>query len=44
MREVAEKYIRIVQDMYEGARINPGKKQCRIPVVVGLHQGSSLSP
>ena len=42
-----EKYVKLVQDMYEGA-----KTQIRssvgltgwIPVRVGLHQGSALSP
>ena len=42
-----EKYVMIVQDMYEGARtrvkISVGITYM-IPVGVGLHQGSSLSP
>ena len=42
-----EKYVMIVQDMYEGARtrvkISVGITDM-IPVGVGLHQGSSLSP
>ena len=42
-----EKYVIIVQDMYEGARtrvkISVGITDM-IPVGVGLHQGSSLSP
>ena len=49
MREksVPEKYVRIVQDMYEGARTqirsSVGETEW-IQVKVGLHQGSSLSP
>ena len=49
MREkgVPEKYVTIVQNMYEGARTrvksNVGLTDM-IPVGVGLHQGSSLSP
>ena len=49
MREkgVLEKYIRIVQDMYEGAhtkvRSSVGLTE-KFSVNVGLHQGSSLSP
>ena len=49
MREkgVPDKYLMIVQDMYEGARTrvksNVGLTDM-IPVGVGLHQGSSLSP
>ena len=49
MREkgVPEKYIMIVQDMYEGARTRVKSSvglTDMIPVGVGLHQGSSLSP
>ena len=49
MREkgVPEKYVMIVQDMYEGARTrvksSVGLTET-IPVGVGLHQGSSMSP
>ena len=49
MREkrVPEKYVRIVQDMYESARTrirsSVGETE-GIQVKVGLHQGSSLSP
>ena len=42
-----EKYVMIVQDMYEGARTrvkNSVGITDMIPVGVGLHQGSSLSP
>ena len=45
MRE--KKYVMIVQDMYEGARTrvnNSVELTDKIPVGVGLHQGSSLSP
>ena len=47
MREkgVPEKYLMIVQDMYEGARTRVKSRvgiTCMIPV--GLHQGYSLSP
>ena len=44
---VPEKYVMIVQDMYEGAttRIQSSVGLTdKIPVGVGLHQGSSLSP
>ena len=49
MREkgVSEKYVMIVQDMYEGARTRVKSSvgiTDMIPVGVGLHQGSSLSP
>ena len=49
MREkgVPEKYVMIVQDMYEGARTRVKSSvgiTDIIPVGVGLHQGSSLSP
>ena len=49
MREkgVPEKYVMIVQDMYEGARTRVKTRvglTGMIPVGVGLHQGSSLSP
>ena len=49
MREkgVPEKYVMIVQDMYEGARTRVKSSvglTDMIPVGVGLHQGSSLSP
>ena len=49
MREkgVPEKYVTIVQDMYEGARTRVKSSvglTDMIPVGVGLHQGSSLSP
>ena len=49
MREkgVPEKYVMIVQDMYEGARTRVKSRvgiTDMIPVGVGLHQGSSLSP
>ena len=49
MREKGEhdKYVMLVQDMYEGARtrvkISVGLTD-KIPVGVGSHQGSSLSP
>ena len=42
-----EKYVMIVQDMYEGARTRVKSSvgiTDIIPVGVGLHQGSSLSP
>ncbi|XP_063601122.1 uncharacterized protein LOC134777215 [Penaeus indicus] len=46
-RNVSEKYIRLVQDMYEGAttqaRSSVGLTE-KFSVAVGLHQGSSLSP
>ncbi len=46
-KEVAEKYVRMVQDMYGGARTqvqtSVGLTE-KIEVKVGLHQGSSLSP
>ena len=44
---VPEKYVMIVQDMYEGARTRVKSSvglTDKIPVAVGLHQGSSLSP
>ena len=44
---VPEKYAMIVQDMYEGARTRVKSSvglADMIPVGVGLHQGSSLSP
>ena len=49
MREkgVPEKYLRIVQDMYEGTRTRIKSSvglTDKITVSVGLHQGSSLSP
>lgn len=49
MREkgVLEKYVRIVQDMYEGARTQVRSSvglTDKFLVRVGLHQGSSLSP
>ena len=49
MREkgVPEKYVMIVQDMYEGARTRVKSRvgiTDMIPVGVGLHKGSSLSP
>ena len=42
-----EKYVMIVQDMYEGARTRVKSSvglTDKIPVGVWLHQGSSLSP
>ena len=42
-----EKYVRIVQDMYEGARTQVKSSvglTDKIPVGIGLHLGSSLSP
>ena len=42
-----EKYVMIVQDMYEGARTRVKSSvglTAKIPVGVGLHQGSSLIP
>ena len=42
-----EKYVMILQDMYEGARTRIQSSvglTAMIPVGVGLHQGSSLSP
>ena len=42
-----EIYVMIVQDMYEGARTRVKSSvglTDKIPVAVGLHQGSSLSP
>ena len=42
-----EKYVRTVQDMYEGARTRVKSSvglTDKIPVGVGLHQGTSLSP
>ena len=42
-----EKYVMIVQDMYEGARTRVKSSvgiTDMIPVGVGLHQGYSLSP
>ena len=44
---VPEKYVMIVQDMYEGARTRVKSSvgiTDMMPVGVGLHQGSSLSP
>ena len=44
---VPEKYVMIVQDMYEGLRTRIQSSvglTDKIPVGVGLHQGSSLSP
>ena len=41
---VPEKYIRIAQDMCEGARTIRVGLTDKIPVVVGLHHGSSPSP
>ena len=44
---VSENYVRIVQDMYEVARTRVKSSVVltdKIPVSVGLHQGSSLSP
>ena len=41
-----EKYVKIVQDMYERARTRVKSSvglTDKIPVSVGLHQGSSLS-
>ena len=44
---IVEKYVRLVQDMYEGSetvmRCAVGTTEC-FKVKVGLHQGSSLSP
>ena len=44
---VSEKYVGLIQDMYEGARTlvrtSVGESEM-FPVTVGLHQGSSLSP
>ena len=46
-RNVAEKYVRLVQDMYEAAKTqvksSVGMTE-KFNVAVGLHQGSSLSP
>lgn len=46
-KEVPEKYVRLVQDMYVGAktrvRSSVGETDS-LPVGVGLHQGSSVSP
>ena len=42
-----EKYVSIVQDMYEGARTrikSSVRLTDKIPVSVGLHQRSSLNP
>ena len=47
LHTVPEKYVMIVQDMYEGARTRVKSSvglTDKIPVGVGLHQGSSLSP
>ena len=44
---VSENYVRIVHDMYEGARTRVKSSvglTDMIPMGVGLHQGSSLSP
>ncbi|XP_047487973.1 uncharacterized protein LOC125038499 [Penaeus chinensis] len=47
LKEVQEKYIRLIQDMYEGTK---AKVKCMVgttesfQVKVGLHQGSALSP
>ena len=43
----SEKYVRVIQDMYEGSRTrvrsSVGTRE-EFGVRVGLHQGSSLSP
>ena len=44
---VSEKYVRIVQDMYEGERSRLKSSEGltgKIPVSVGQQQGSSMSP
>ena len=49
MREkgVPEKYVKIIQDMYKGVRTQVKSAvglTRHVPVMVGLHQGSALSP
>ena len=44
---VSEKYVGLIQDMYEGARTlvrTSVRETDMFPVTLGLHQGSSLSP
>ena len=46
-RNIPEGYIRLVQDMYQGATTRVKSKRGiseQFEVVIGLHQGSPLSP
>ena len=46
-RNIPEGYVRLVQDMYQGATTRVKYKRGiseQFEVVIGLHQGSALSP